>query len=351
MTLLPYYMGAGAAAGVAGITEYQSAVPCLLIFAYVIAVSYRRPGRIAAFALSAAPFVVILLAYNWTAFGGPFELSYEHLIVKGIKSLHAKGIAGVSFPKAPAVFGTLLSLHRGLLTTSPMFFLLPHGVHVMWRRERGLSLLIGGSLLYYLLFNFGADVWWAGWGFGPRLLAPVLAWAVVPVAFSLDQLRSPWVGSLARGFVIVGIVYHQVVHLVFPEMPENAWNPIVDLVVPALSKGQLSPNLVSSLMGHSSLVSAIPAVVLVTVVVVLILRTAFPLEVPSDKRGVMSLVSLGVALPLVVAIVLVGPQFKEKRRRNFIKWMGKMDRQELVLNAETKAPPKSRPFGARAPAD
>ncbi len=331
--VLPHYVGAGLAAGLAGLTEYQSAVPCLIVFVYVVVTEIKRPGRIVAFSLSAAPFVVLLLAYNWSAFGGPFELSYEHLIVKNIKSLHTKGIAGVSLPQAKGVFGVLFSLHRGLLTTAPMFLLVPHGLALMWRRqERSLALLVGGSFLYYLLFNFGADVWWAGWGFGPRLLVPVLAWAAIPVAYSMRHLNSIIGAGVTRGMVVCGILHYQWVHLVFPELPEAVLNPIADLLIPAMKAGVLSPNLAAGLSGVPGAWTLLPAVVLVGLVLAFVLTARSALR---GRGGLKRLVLIAgtTLIPFALAVILVGPRWGEGESRRFIRWMKKLEKIEYKVEA------------------
>jgi hypothetical protein len=206
----------------------------------------------------------------------------------------------------------------------------------MWRnQDRYLSLLVGSAFAYYLLFNFSADVWWAGWGFGPRLLVPVLAWAMIPVAYSLSRVTS-WGGiGVTRGFVIWGLFYYQLTHLVFPEMPENAVNPVMDLVVPALANGHLSPNLLTRVFGVTGSWSIVPALFLVAVAAYWILRADVPLNMEWSKRIRALLVSCAVLLPMILTICLIGPRWSKKETRHFLKWMDRMSKIEIDSLAES----------------
>ena len=149
---------AGAAAGFAGLTEYQSLIPCVLLAAFAVRNHRKSPRLIAGFLLGALPFAALFLAYHKAAFDGFFALPYEHLVSKSLQSMHTKGIAGVFLPRPEAVFGALLSLHRGLFTTSPVFLAVPFGLYRMARQKQtAAAVLIGALLVYYLVFIFSAE--------------------------------------------------------------------------------------------------------------------------------------------------------------------------------------------------
>jgi len=330
-------VGAGAAAGLAGLTEYQSIIPCLLLAGFFAYANRRRPAQIFLFIVGALPFAAALLGYHQIAFGGMLELPYQHLASKSVQALHSTGIAGVGYPKPAAIFGALFSLHRGLIATSPIFLLVPYGLCRMLKTEqKPLGLFIGLLFTYYLLFIFGAEVWYAGWSFGPRLVVPVMGLALIPCAVALSDLElRPLLRFSAEGAVIAGICYNQVVHVVFPELPETATNPIQDVVIPALRQGVLSPNRAADLTGTPGLWTLIPlAALVIFVFYLLFIKGAALLPKQHRLRRVLARFAPGLALGLIIA--LAGPSWSPKQSQKFVRWMQKMERAEHPETADDK---------------
>ena len=136
-------LAAGTCAGFAGITEYQAGIVSFFLALYVLAGPLRHQARAwLGFLAAALPFVLLLGAYHWLAFGGPFELSYHHLSHTHWQKIHTQGIGGITWPSAEALLGCTVSLHRGLFITSPMFLLAFAGAPVLWRHRRRLALLL-----------------------------------------------------------------------------------------------------------------------------------------------------------------------------------------------------------------
>jgi len=300
-------LGAGLLAGVAGLTEYQAVIPCGMLALYVVAGPLRRrPGPLAAFVAGALPGAAALLVYNTLAFGGPFDLSYHYLVAADLRAIHGMGIGGVTSPAWDCMVGGLFSLHRGLFTTSPVFLLVFPGLFLLWRaKERRQAILLGVALLYFLLFISSTKIWFAGWSFGPRLLIPVMGWAMIPVAYAIDAMRTSVAGDgAARGLVLAGILYHQVVHAVFPELPEGATNPMLDAVLPALRLGVVSPNLGMQWLGLHGLWSLLPLALLVLAAIVVLLfidRRRWPTRA---ERWSLFLAAFALVLPLALYCLL-----------------------------------------------
>lgn len=315
----------GLGCGFSGIMEYQSVIPAFFIFVFIV-IQRRNWRDIAYFIIGASPFALLLLGYNTIAFDGPFELSYHHLASKKVQSLHSTGIGGVSFPKQVAVVGSLFSLHRGLLSTSPLLLLIPWGVWRMYTSgKRSSALLITIIIGYYLLFIFGADAWYAGWSFGPRLLVPMMGIAMIPVAVASTHISatSLWHRGLVFGLGIWGVLYHQSIHLTFPEMPETAHNPMLDLVVPAIRADILSPNLFSKLSGSSELWQIFPVSVVIGVLLwTVAARLLRQLTVLETIRFVV--IALLPTLLMMSIIYLVGPRWSPAKTERFLDWMHRM---------------------------
>lgn len=264
---------AGAYAGFSGLTEYQAGIPAALLSLYFLAGPLRRsPAALIGFGVGSVPFVVALGAYNRACFGGALELSYHHLANAGLASIHGQGIGGITQPQWMSFQGGVLSLHRGLLPTSPFFALALPGVWSLWRGGRWrLAGLLALTSLYFLLFISSSNMWVAGWGFGPRLLVPSMGWAAVLAAHGLVGLRRhAWGEALGRGLLIAGVLYQQLVHAFFPEPWDSARNPLLDVVAPLWKLRLVSPNLgerlglgaVASLLPLAGLVAAAVAVLL-----------------------------------------------------------------------------------------
>ena len=320
--------GAGFLAGLAGATEYQSAIPCMLLAAYVLlGPVHKHIVGLCCFAAGAIPWVVFLLCYNYYAFGGPFELSYNYLVAEELRAIHGQGIGGVEFPKWEYAKGAFTSLHRGLLATSPIMVLALPGLFLMWRRRlRRLTVLVALAMFYYALMISSTEVWFAGWSFGPRLLVPVMAWAMIPVAVAFQFMRRSFdFDGFGRGLAVAGICYHQIVHAVFPELPETATNPIVDVVSPSLRAGQVSPNLGTKLMGWNGLQSVRPLFWMVTLAVAIVLFRGMRTWPSTRERRSVFLVALGAVLPIALYALYVPPGWDPARVHKFVDWLARLE--------------------------
>lgn len=327
---------AGAVTGLAGITEYQAVISCFFILLYVFYTDRRSKSRICAFILGAAPFAILLFVYNWLAFGGPFALSYEFLTTHAMQVQHNQGIGGVTYPKLEAVRGAFFSLHRGILFTSPLFILVPYGLFQMsQRRERALSLVIGGIFFVYLFFILSAEVWHGAWSFGLRLLVPALACASIPVAFAVDKLKNNAVLlGLIVGAILASFFYHQVVHLVFPELPETVGNPLLDLVLPAMDKGIFSPNLFSRAAGAPGQWTILPAFGSIAATVFLIIGRGWTLQKRSERKLISIAATICVICGFLFMVFQGGPTWSDPKKARFI---GMMKRWEKIEFADQQA--------------
>lgn len=250
--------------GVAGVTEYQASLGIAAVTAYLVSMHWRKAQVLCAYIVGGLPFACWLAQYHSSCFGGPFEISYHHLANPLLAQVHRQGIGGVWMPNRAALFGALFSLHRGLLATSPFFFLVPLGFWGFWRRgRRALAILLGCVCLLEIGFVAGSATWDAGWGYGPRLLIPLLPMLCLLVAEALDQT---WGASRLWGLAfsawIVGLASFQSVTALFPEPPNELLNPWLDVVVPLGSASVLSPNLMTHWFGLRGWTSALPLLLL-----------------------------------------------------------------------------------------
>ena len=360
--------GAGLCAGVAGLTEYQAGVPCVLLTLYVVAGPLRRkPQLLVAFGLGALPCVLILMAYNHAAFGSPFDLSYHHLVNKNLATLHREGVGGVTLPNARLLLPVTLSLHRGLFSTSPALLLALPGAVWLWRSgRRRLGALVAVTILFNIAFVSGTRAWFGGWSFGARLMVPGMSWMMLGAAWAMHHLwrRLSW-QVFARGLLVAGVLIQQLVHVVFAELPETATNPLLDIVWPSLQAGRLSPNLISTISSAQGLATLIPlAVALLIVCARLAIPTlptpsvsSEPLEgaeaeaaaeadaptppiIPHARRALLTLAAAWALAIWLVVSVATGPSWDRAHRDRFQRWMQSWASKERVLRVKARAWPR-----------
>lgn len=336
---------AGLFAGLAGLTEYQAGVPCVLLTLYVIASPKRSLATFGAFALGALPSVAALALYNTYAFGGPLELSYHHLVVKDLATLHKEGVGGVAMPRAELISPVLFSLHRGLWATSPIFLLgVPGALLMVWRGNRrvGLLSLITGAFFFLLVVSTRA--WFGGWSFGPRLMVPGFSFMIIGAFAPMAMARaSISVEVITRACVVAGVLYQQVVHLVLPEMSPNIKNPLLDLTLPALERGLFAPNIISGAAGGGGAWALLPVA---SVILVWCLWCSVPRRHRLEERGgnarradftvaVSAAAWVGVAV-LALAVLWSGPSLSDRRIDAGVKSLEKWRAMDVEIDARSK---------------
>jgi hypothetical protein len=252
---------AGALLGMAGITEYQALIGVVILTLYVAHASRgRRCKSLLAYLIGGLPFAAWLASYHTSCFGGPFELSYHHLSQPMFAEAHRHGLGGVSGPTVAGLTGVLLSWHRGLLANSPFLLLAPLGCWGLLRRgEVALAIVFGATPLLFIGFVASSITWDAGWGYGCRLLVPVLPILALLVAEGLDRARnSNVIWGLAVSALLVSFLSFQVVTALFAEPPNDLHNPWLDLVLPLGSRSLVAANLGSIWFGLHGWYSLVP---------------------------------------------------------------------------------------------
>jgi hypothetical protein len=257
----------GFSGGVAFTIEYQAALLCIAIaVAYLSVRSNWRIKRVIAPLSGALIPITATLIYNVIAFGGPFETSYGHLYHAYSQNIHSKGLFGVTFPSVDALYGLIFSPSRGLLLCTPIVVLGIFGAKYLWRRSRGLAIYVGVSCIAYLVLVAGTEIWYGGWGFGPRLLVPIFGLAAIPGGLALAEWSSSAMTSIiARTYVIAGILYNATVITAFPELPATISSPLKTVALPLLKIGSPSPNLGMTLLNLNGASSLLPLAVILII--------------------------------------------------------------------------------------
>jgi hypothetical protein len=244
----------GLAGGWAVVTEYQAAIPAVLVG--LLAIARLKPSRdgnanggnadarplwpaVARIAIGVTIAAVPLLVYDALAFGSPFHLGYTS--EEGFKELHS-GFFGITYPRLSTIRELLVGSYRGLLPLSPLMAAAPVGLALVGRRGRPGPALVAAAIgVYYLLLNASYFYWEGGWAFGPRQMTAALPFLALGLAPLWDLGR-----RAGRALLVVGWIWGAGVTLVAvattPQPPASIQAPVRELLWPAFLAGDLSLN-------------------------------------------------------------------------------------------------------------
>jgi hypothetical protein len=253
--------GAGFLAALAAVIELQVGPVSAILGLYLLAqvVGRRWPvSAVGAFTIGAAVPTLILLGYNLFAFGSPWDMGYFHHATPRFAGVHTRGNPlGLRSPNWRLATVLLWSRYRGLLFYAPIVTLaLPGWIVLAVRRFWGIALVSASTCLAIFLVNLSYPEWTGGWSTGPRLLVPLLPFAMLPVAAFLTIG-----GRVTTGLALVLTLAGAVLMLLFlgvgARIPETISDPIGEVVwplwrgdpIPVWWLGQrFSRNLVSMLL-------------------------------------------------------------------------------------------------------
>jgi len=231
----------------------------------------RRPDALAYFAIGALIPTLCLLGYNLLAFGSPWEMGYFHHATAIFARVHSKGNPlGLRRPDPSLIVPLLWGQYRGLLFYAPIVFLsLPGWLALLARRKLGLATVSAAIVAAVFVVNLSYPEWTGGWSTGPRLLVPLLPFAMVPVAAILSE-RSRWgiaALAVAIGLAAAGGVLMLLFQGVGARIIQDIHTPLTDVVLPLWAGASPLPrwwpgerfarNLTSLAAGH--LIEGLPA--------------------------------------------------------------------------------------------
>ncbi|MGE3819737.1 MAG: hypothetical protein AB7I30_09895 [Isosphaeraceae bacterium] len=183
---------AGFLAAYASVIELQvgpvSAILGLHLIAQVVTKARKRLD-LGLFALGAAIPTLLLLSYHQMAFGSPFDMGYFHHDTKIFADVHSReNPLGLSTPGLATALALIWGRHRGLLFYAPIVGTLPFGIWALIARRAWGALTVSlAAMAAVFLVNVSYPEWTGGWSTGPRLLLPLLPFAMVPVAAWLGR--------------------------------------------------------------------------------------------------------------------------------------------------------------------
>lgn len=234
---------AGVLAAYASVIEIQvgpvSAILGLYLLALVL-LGRRKPARLGEFAVGASLPTLLLLGYNFLAFGSPWDMGYFHHATAEFQQVHSAenplGLRGIAWSRAiPLLWGG----YRGLFFYAPILVLaIPGWCVLAKRREWGMTVVSASTVSAIFLVNLSYPEWTGGWSTGPRLLVPLLPFAMLPVAALLAAggRLTTWV---AAGLSLVGAVLMFLFQGIGAHVPQFVADPLRDVVLPLWSGADL----------------------------------------------------------------------------------------------------------------
>jgi hypothetical protein len=235
----------GLSAGFAVVTEFPSAIPAVIIAGLTLSGAWSSGrsrfltvagGLLAGAGLAA----VILLSYQWAAFGSPFHLSYAS---EENPELLRAGFFGITTPKVSVMGELLWGSYRGLLPLAPVLVVAPVGLWMLRRSDMKWTIAAAAATsIFYFLLNSAYEHWEGGWSYGPRHLAPAIGFlclGLVPVLMRGRRL----VRAIVLGLAVIGASQSLIAVSTTAQPPETSYQqPMQQLLWPAFREGTLSIN-------------------------------------------------------------------------------------------------------------
>ena len=242
-------------------------------------VARRRPIRAFwSFSLGALAPTLLLLTYNAMAFSSPFDMGYFHLITEQFARVHSRdNPLGLTRPDWSVATKLLWGPTRGLFRTAPILILATPGLFALIRRRQWAWIVTPGLICLVVFWvNLSYPEWTGGWSTGPRLLTPLLPFALIPVTALLGAGKWRWNWAMA-GLSVLGAVIVFLYQGVGGRIPNPIDSPFLDGVWPLWSGGPvpawafqgrfertvvdlLAPDLIARVPGRSRWVSFVPLV-------------------------------------------------------------------------------------------
>lgn len=233
---------AGFLAAYAAVIELQVGPVSAILGFYLIGqclARSRKVDSIVYFGLGALIPTLALLLYNTMAFGGPLDMGYFHHATAQFAKVHSReNPLGLRSPDWSLVVPLLWGRYRGLLFYAPIVAMaVPGWIELVRRKRFGVAAVSLLAALAVFGVNLSYPEWTGGWSTGPRLLVPLLPFAMIPVAaiLAVGGRLGRWIGGLAVLLALSGAILMLLFQGVGARLPQDVADPLVEVVWPLWS--------------------------------------------------------------------------------------------------------------------
>jgi hypothetical protein len=257
----------------AACAEYPAALLAPLCAPVVLAAP-RRLTAVALVALGAFLAAIPTLVVHTVSFGAPWRTGYSFLDNPHYRSLVSGTFMGIGAPDFHVLSAALFSTEVGLFFFAPLCLLGVVALPRLARREKSAALAIVVVVVCFLGFIAGFRGWRGGWSVGPRYLSELWGILVVVAVVGLDGVAPALLRPAFTLCTAVGVLHSGLAGALFPHLPDNLKNPVVEMVFPLWVRG-IAPDSLPLALGLSPGASVVViAVVLALPVVLIALRHA-----------------------------------------------------------------------------
>lgn len=338
---------AGLLAGLTVLFEYQAILVSAAIAVYA-AIRHRR--RALAFVAGAIPPAAALGVYHTVLFGRPWRFPFGNVENPHFaQTAHKAGFYGLSLPDWSAFPSFLFSPSYGLFAFSPVLFMgLVAAIVLVARRPRMRRDAVLTLSVCVLMFFFlaGMSNWRAGWCVGPRYIATVAPFLLLPLVRLWPELGGRWwAAGLLAGALVPSVLLNVVSGALYPHYPEQLDNPVFDLAFPLLAEGYV-PYGLGWLLGLPGLFAMAP--IALVVCAALSVGMSRPDLVPARWAGHLA-VAVGVAAVYLLGLSAYGRAPRAAEHQAAIHVRRLWDPPHLGPRAATAARPVPRPTSGSPP--
>lgn len=208
----------------------------------------NRWKPVAWFAVAAVPPLLLIPAYSWATIGNPFELPYSY---QASFAPMKEGLYAIKWPDVENLGRLLIGPTRGLVFWTPFLVMAGFGWWWMAReRPRWLWLTYAVPVLHALVISGRVWDWQAGFTISARYMAPILPLLALPCAIGTQ--RWPKLGATLAGVSILMMTLATITDAC-PDY--SIYNPLTELHIPKLLRGEFSYTLGTEVFGLNPWVS------------------------------------------------------------------------------------------------
>jgi len=293
----------------AGVTwlEYPAVFASVVLCVYAL-FCLRPWQRLLPFALGALIPTLLVMHFQWKAFGNP--LTPGHLFVENpaFRAEHQHGFFGADGFHAEA-FALFFDRGFGLFALTPLLVFAALGLPRLLGRRSARPDAIASLML--VLLSFGAiltmRIWRGGWTIGPRYLAltvPFVAWwAMEGLAWIAARSRTTAL-ALAIGCCAAALIASGIPSVYYPHLPEDLTRPLPQLFAVLIAHDYAPSNALGWLdvFGSPSMLPL--AVLAASAIVWLLWQSMHPPGTPLARRFALLIGAIVIAVIAVLPAVL-----------------------------------------------